>query len=109
MAVRPRTIGRVPQESSGALDLQDNVDSLAQSIPQFWWTKGALLTITFTGGALDKTVAHKLGGAVRGFVLVDQLGNASVYRLAVADSKLASTHIRLASSAACTVKAWVWR
>jgi hypothetical protein len=106
---RPRTIGRVQQESAGAQDLQDAVDSLAQKIPQFWWTKGSLLTISFTASTLDQTVAHKLGGSASGTVVVDLLGNATVYRDTVSDSKLSGSHIRMVASAACTVKIWAWR
>ncbi len=109
--MRPRTIGRSPQESSGAQDLQDAADALAQSIPQFWWTQGSLVELTFTASTLDQTVPHKLAGEVRGFTLCDLVGTGAVTinRGAVGDSRLAKSHIRLIASAACTAKVWAWR
>ena len=91
-------------------DLKASVDGLLKGTP---FQNGTILEITFTTDSLTQGVPHHLGAPAKGFIVIDIIGNAAIYRsdelgpTAVLMPR-GKTIIRLTATAPCKAKVWVW-
>lgn len=116
-ATRPTSVVRqgVRPASSDLAAVQDDVraglDAIGKGTP---FKTGKLFTFQFAAALDQEVLAHNLGGAAKGFILVDVLASplpaASpvVWRVPMGAGR-DETHVTLACSEPCTVTVWVWR
>lgn len=103
--------GSPPKDNESRI-LQEDISKALREILKFTpFKEGSIIeNIQFTAPSdLDKTVAHKLNGAVKGFIIINQYGAGSVWQLPTTNEKQATTHIRLGASATIKVSIWIWR
>jgi hypothetical protein len=106
-----RTVNTVKPTDSESVRNLDGVKDAVRKIPQLWYSEMKVLDIEFTASKLDQTIAHKLSGKHKYWLIIGLTAGTwrQIHSTAVSDSKLTDTHIRLIANGACTCSILVAR